>query len=217
MFINKIPCSYIHLLPPNWQNTQSFLTDIEGQPAESTTMSQGKLLGKHHQRVLFHFCRIILYMKADKCESHANKIWFLDYIIRTWPRPYTVKTLQRFVGFGHFYWCCIRGFRTITAPIVLLKKAHKKMAWNSIEEESFYRLKHSFTSAPVLKNPDPTKPFVVAVDASEISVGVVWVLQRTTMKSENTSCCPFNLYWKNGSTGSGGQCIYSTSIWILKK
>lgn len=37
-------------------------------------------------------------------------------------------------------------------------------------EEAFAQLEQAFTTAPVLKPPDPSKPFMVEVDASNIGV-----------------------------------------------
>lgn len=56
----------------------------------------------------------------------------------------------------------------IAAPLTALKKAPKKLAWTHMAEEAFARLKRSFTTAPVLKQPDPMKPFLEEVDTSEI-------------------------------------------------
>ncbi|KAI2647542.1 Transposon Tf2-9 polyprotein [Labeo rohita] len=39
--------------------------------------------------------------------------------------------------------------------------------------QAFKKLCHLFTTAPVLLHPDPTKPFVVEVDASDVGVGAV--------------------------------------------
>ncbi|XP_060758382.1 uncharacterized protein LOC132869044 [Neoarius graeffei] len=115
-----------------------------------------------------------LYVKAEKCEFHQRQISFLGYIISaegfsmdsakvsaviSWPAPTSVKDLQRFLGFANF--CChfIRGFNMIADPLMaLLKKGSKCLQWNPSAEEAFSRLKHAFTSAPVLQHPDPAKP-----------------------------------------------------------
>jgi hypothetical protein len=47
------------------------------------------------------------------------------------------------------------------------------LGWNSTADEAFSILKGRFTSALLLKHPDPTLPFMVEVDASEVGVGAV--------------------------------------------
>lgn len=55
----------------------------------------------------------------------------------------------------------------------LLKKGAKKLAWNPSAEVTFKALKSLFTSAPIIKYPDPEQPFTVEVDASDTEVGAV--------------------------------------------
>lgn len=45
--------------------------------------------------------------------------------------------------------------------------------WTPVADNAFTRLKTLFTTAPVLRNPDPTLQFIVEVDASETGVGAV--------------------------------------------
>lgn len=52
--------------------------------------------------------------------------------------------------------------------------------------------KTTFTTAPILKHPDPTKPFVVEVDASEAGVGAI-LSQRF---GENPKLHPVAFYSK---------------------
>lgn len=47
------------------------------------------------------------------------------------------------------------------------------MTWNKAADEAFHKLKIAFTTAPILKHPDLTKPFIVEVDISETGVGAV--------------------------------------------
>lgn len=55
----------------------------------------------------------------------------------------------------------------------LLKKGTKHLQWNQVAEEAFTQLKSAFTSAPILKYPDPTKPVTVEVDALESGIEAV--------------------------------------------
>lgn len=45
--------------------------------------------------------------------------------------------------------------------------------WNSVAKKAFQTLKRVFTAAPVLQHPDPDRPFIVEVDASNAGVGAI--------------------------------------------
>ncbi|KAK3519118.1 hypothetical protein QTP70_017280, partial [Hemibagrus guttatus] len=102
-----------------------------------------------------------LYVKLEKCEFHHSMVTFLGYVIShqgvemdtvkvravtEWPKPSTVRELQRFLGFANFYRRFIRNYSS---------------------------LKDRFTTAPILRHPDPELPFVVEVDASCSGIGAV--------------------------------------------
>lgn len=54
---------------------------------------------------------------------------------------------------------------------------------------AFQRLKEAFTSVPILKLPDPKKPFLVEVDASK--VGIEAVLSQRHGNPEKLYPCVF--------------------------
>ncbi len=86
--------------------------------------------------------------------------------------PTTVKELQRFLGFAHFYRRFIRNYSSIAAPLTsLLKGKPKKLSWTA--QVAFETLKTSFTTAPILKHLDPDSTFIVEVDASDLGIGAV--------------------------------------------
>ncbi|KAL0179864.1 hypothetical protein M9458_025306 [Cirrhinus mrigala] len=118
----------------------------------------------HVRAVLSRLLDHQLYVKAEKCEFHVHQTSFLGYqvshqgvkmdsskiqAVTEWPQPSTIKELQRFLGFANFYRRFIRADR------------------------AFSTLKASFTSAPILKHPDPELPFVVEVDASDCGIGAI--------------------------------------------
>ncbi|KAL0181815.1 hypothetical protein M9458_024221, partial [Cirrhinus mrigala] len=120
-----------------------------------------------------------LYAKEEKCEFHRGKVSFLGYIISSegvamdekkvnavlnWPRPATLKELQRFLGFANFYRRFIRHFKGNHPP----------------------------HSAHILHHPDPDKPFIVEVDASSTGVGAV-LSQRHGDPPKMFPCAYFSL------------------------
>ncbi|KAL0202703.1 hypothetical protein M9458_000721, partial [Cirrhinus mrigala] len=126
---------------------------------------------EHVQHVRAHQ----LYAKEEKCEFHQEKIAFLGYIIspegvnavRNWPRPTTLKELQRFLGFANFYRRFIRGFSTVAAPLSsMIKRGNSHLTWSPPAIQAFFDLRQRFTTAPILHHPDPDIPFLVEVDAS---------------------------------------------------
>ncbi|KAI4902633.1 hypothetical protein NFI96_002208 [Prochilodus magdalenae] len=144
---------------------------------------------QHVRQVLTRLLKHQLYVKGEKCEFHLRSTSFLGYVISpegvvmddhkvdavvNWPTPKSVRDLQRFLGFANFYRRFIRNFSTIASPLTsLLKGNAKRLAWNAQAESAFNELKARFTSASLLKHPDPSEPFVVEVDASNLGVGAV--------------------------------------------
>jgi hypothetical protein len=51
------------------------------------------------------------------------------------------------------------------------KNKNRLISWNTTCQLSFDRLKEALTSAPVLQQVDPLKPFVVETDASDFAIG----------------------------------------------
>ncbi len=48
-----------------------------------------------------------------------------------------------------------------------------QLVWTEADTSAFNRLKCSFTSATIIKHPDPKFPFIVEVDASDCGIGAV--------------------------------------------
>lgn len=51
---------------------------------------------------------------------------------------------------------------------MVLKKYPKRLNWNPAAEEVFSHLKQAFTFTPMLKNPNPSQPFIVDMEATDI-------------------------------------------------
>ncbi|KAK3545273.1 hypothetical protein QTP70_002933, partial [Hemibagrus guttatus] len=137
---------------------------------------------RHVREVLSQLQRHHLYMKLEKCEFHRTTVTFLGYVISQrgvemdavkvrsvteWPAPTTIRELQRFLGFANFYRRFIRNYSTVAGPLTsLLRGKPKRLSWTDQARAAFQQLKDCFTSAPILRHPDPDLPFVVEVDAS---------------------------------------------------
>lgn len=143
----------------------------------------------HVRTVLERLLTNHLYVKAEKCEFHVKQTSFLGYhishrgvkmdeskvkAVTEWHTPSTIKELQRFLGFANFYRRFIRNYSMIASPLTsLLKGKPSKLRWTPDATNAFQNLKDRFTTAPILKHPDPSLPFVVEVDASDCGIGAV--------------------------------------------
>ncbi|KAK3508883.1 hypothetical protein QTP70_012515 [Hemibagrus guttatus] len=149
---------------------------------------------RHVMKVLRRLRTYHLFLKAEKCLFHQPSVQFLGYVIdrsgvhmyekkvaavRDWPRPTSVKELQRFLGFANFYRRFIRGYSSVTSPLTnLLRNKPKSLTWTPAAMQAFDTLKQAFTTAPLLIHPDPELPFIVEVDASTTGVGAVLSQQQ---------------------------------------
>lgn len=142
-----------------------------------------------------------LFLKAEKCVFDTQEVEFLGLIvkpgelhmdpvkldgIRNWPQPTTVKQVRSFLGFGNFYRKFIRHYVELARPLHDLTKKNTPWNWTPACQQAFDGLKAKFTSAPVLRIPDPTKPFVLETDASKFATRAV--LRQQDMNGDWHPC-----------------------------
>ena len=138
-----------------------------------------------------------LYAKATKCVFATNQLEFCGHvigngsvapmadkvrIIQDWPRPKTVHDVRLFLGLATYYRRFVKGFAQIAAPLhellkegdeELRRKKHRPIQWTTACEAAFGKLKVALQTAPVLAQPNRSKPFLIETDASEWALGYV--------------------------------------------
>lgn len=97
--------------------------------------------------------------------------------ILNYPRPKSIRDVRRLMGLMGFYQKFIPRYSHLTAPITDLLKKCKKFKWSDEAEMALEGLKSVLTSAPVLANPDYTRPFIIETDASQLAVGAALLQQ----------------------------------------
>ncbi|WVZ76401.1 hypothetical protein U9M48_024378 [Paspalum notatum var. saurae] len=133
-----------------------------------------------------------LYAKFSKCAFWLKEVSFLGHILSekgvavdpskvkdvlNWKQPETVTEIRSFLGLAGYYRRFIKDFSKTAKPMTSLTKKNAKYLWSSNCEEAFQPLKKLLTSAPVLAQPDVTKPFDVYCDASGNGLGCVLMQQ----------------------------------------
>jgi hypothetical protein len=117
-----------------------------------------------------------LYAKLSKCDFWLKEIKFLGHTISQdgvsvdpekvqevmdWKPPTTVRQIRSFLGLAGYYLRFIPDFSRIAKLMTELLKKGVKYEWSQKYEDAFHALRQHLTTAPVLTQPDNTKPFEV--------------------------------------------------------
>ncbi|GFO36843.1 Zinc finger protein [Plakobranchus ocellatus] len=88
--------------------------------------------------------------------------------IRNLRVPTTKKEVRSVLGLLNYYRRFVHNFSAIAQPLTELTKKNSpnNIVWTPECQESWDAIKKCLTSEPILKVPDPSKPFVVQTDAS---------------------------------------------------
>jgi hypothetical protein len=84
-----------------------------------------------------------------------------------------VRQIRSFLGLADYYRRFIPDFFRTAKPIIELLKKEAKFVWGQKCEDAFHTLRQHLTTAPVLAQPDSSKPFDVYCDASGTGLGCV--------------------------------------------
>ncbi|WVZ71044.1 hypothetical protein U9M48_019670 [Paspalum notatum var. saurae] len=144
---------------------------------------------KEHLRIVLNRLKEHkLYAKFSKCAFWLKEVSFLGHILSekgvavdpskvkdvlNWKQPETATEIRSFLGLAGYYRRFIKDFSKTAKPMTSLTKKNSKYVWSSNCEEVFQTLKKLLTSAPVLAQPDVTKPFDVYCDATGNGLGCV--------------------------------------------
>lgn len=149
-----------------------------------------------HLRLVFAALRKYqLFLNVKKCEFARPEVVFLGHLVghdrvsveeakvaavRDWAMPTTRRELQRFLGTVNFYRSFVPDFSGLAAPLTDLLRVDEdgaltrgRLVVSAVHRTAFNALKSKLCSAPVLVLPDPTKPFVLTTDASDVAVSGV--------------------------------------------
>ena len=81
--------------------------------------------------------------------------------VNNWKRPEMVTEIRIFLGLVGYYRKSIKDFSRIAAPLTKLTRKDVKFVWFDKCEESFLKLKHLLTNAPVLVVPNGNQVLVM--------------------------------------------------------
>jgi hypothetical protein len=143
---------------------------------------------KHLHIVLQRLRDRHLYAKFSKCEFWLDTIKFLGHTISSdgisvdpskvqevmdRKPPTSVHQIRSFLGLASYYRRFIPDFSRIAKPMTKRLKKGVKFSWDQKCEDAFHTLRAHLTTAPVLAQPNFSKPFDIYCDASGIGLGCV--------------------------------------------
>jgi hypothetical protein len=140
-----------------------------------------------HLKIVFERIRAAgLTLNLKKCVFGAAEVDFLGHHIglgRVQPRekkveavlkfqsPVNQKQLRSYLGLVGYFRKFLPNYAHTTQVLTDLLKKNTKFVWTTEAEQAFLDLKSRLASRPILRPPDFSLPFSMAVDASNVAIG----------------------------------------------
>jgi len=131
------------------------------------------------------------FLKLSKLQFEVQEIDLLGWKVRNskiridpdkiaglqdWPTILKdLKQLCTTLGITGYHWRFVKEYAEITRPLTELTKKDVPFEWTNQHTRAVKTLIEIITSRPVLKCPDPEKPFELEVDTSSFTIGVVLI------------------------------------------
>ena len=125
-------------------------------------------------------------ISPKKCKLGMKRLEFLGHIVSgegvepTWdkveaivdlPAPRNPSEVRSFIGMATYYCRFLDHYSHVKRPLTELTKKEAVWTWGEAQEAAFKQIKRMLTSAPVLRNPDWSRPFILHTDWSKAGVG----------------------------------------------
>ena len=159
---------------------------------------------KHIQIVLTRLKQAKLCLKMSKCLFFKQELSYLGHLLATKgikPQSEKVKALsemkpprnqkgvREFLGMVGYFMKFINRFADAARPMTKLTWKGVKFEWTEECQTGFEYLKMCLTEAPMLKYPDPSKMYVVFMDALDQAATAI-LTQEHTSKDGDTKEMP---------------------------
>ena len=102
-------------------------------------------------------------MSGEGIEHLSEKLEAVENM----PPPKTPKKVRQFLGFVGYYGKFVPKFADIARPLTNLTKQDVKIKWSEKCQKTFQLLNDMLLKEPILKYPDPSKPYTLFTDASK--------------------------------------------------
>ena len=127
-------------------------------------------------------------MRLPKCSFFRESVNFLGYKLDRdglrpdpdriqglldFPVPKNIKSVQAFLGLANFDRVFTPNFSEVVEPLTQLLRKTSAWSWSDEQQRAFEQTKAMLAKETLLWHPDPTLPFVVQCDASDVGVGAV--------------------------------------------
>ena len=137
---------------------------------------------EHLREIFKRLKKADLKLKESKCSFLKAHIQYLGHLIsgqgiepvpekletiKEMPSPTTPKEVRRFLGMVGYYRKFIPKYSDIARPLTNLTRKDMTFEWTEVCQHTFEMLKNELTKEPILKYPDPGKPYTIFTDASK--------------------------------------------------
>lgn len=127
-----------------------------------------------------------LHANRDKCMFACNKVKYLGHLITPsgisadpgkvdaiagMKPPRDLKQLRGFLQTCSWFRRFVPDFAAVAKPLTDLTKKDISWIWTEAQDAAFKRLKEALVTAPILRQADPTLPYILRTDASAYAIG----------------------------------------------